>query len=488
MSPRTTVRCAALAAVLVLSGCTSFSETVTAEDTPAAPAPPADAGAGTADDGADDDAACPAERAEPDPDRPVVDLEFRLSDDLRTVTGTETVVFTPDERTDELVFRLVPNSPSAADLGNRITVDDVRGDDVAQAGYEDAGAEGPGGLYVLRLDGALAAGESTEVELDFTLSLGEGGFERVGAADGVAWWASGFPLLAWEPGVGWARDPFVAGIGETATSPVADTTVTVDVPEDLTVLMTGAQEEPSGAEDGRRTWTSREPVARDVSVAAGPFRTATLTTTGGVEVTTGVLADADVGPGELADWTDEAVTDLTTRFGAFPYATLTVPLLPAEGGGIEYPSSILMAGADRDVLEHEVAHMWFYGMVGGSQFRDPWLDEAFATYAEAVDGPVSREALDGALAGPGDVGAAMDEFPGTGEYFDAVYGKGGAALLAAREAAGPGPFDAALRCYAQRNAWTIATPDDVAAALADLPAALDVLVAAGALDEDDVQD
>ena len=31
------------------------------------------------------------------------------------------------------------------------------------------------------------------------------------------------------------------------------------------------------------------------------------------------------------------------------------------------------------------------------------------------------------------------------------------------------PFDAALRCYVQRSAWTIATPDDVAEALAFNP-------------------
>ena len=36
------------------------------------------------------------------------------------------------------------------------------------------------------------------------------------------------------------------------------------------------------------------------------------------------------------------------------------------------------------MLVHEVAHMWFYGMVGNSQFRDPWLDEAFASWAESV--------------------------------------------------------------------------------------------------------
>ena len=461
------------AALLLLPGCgTSFVDTLAAERS-AVPEQQASGGE------------C-SERAEPDPARPVVGLDFRLDDDLRTVTGTETVVFTPDLSTDELVFRLVPNGPQPAAAGNRLFVDAVRGDDVDGSGYEDAGAEQPGGLFVVRLVDELAAGEATEVALDFTLTLGEDGFERVGAADGVSWWASGAPLLAWEPGVGWARDPFVDLPGETATSPVADTTVRVSAPEALTVLMTGDQAEPSAPEDGRRTWTSVEPVARDVSVAVGEFTTASATSAGGVEVTTGVLPDSDVAARELTGWTLAAIDDLEARFGPFPYATLTVPLLPDEGGGIEYPSSILLAGADRLVLLHEVAHMWFYGMVGDSQFRDPWLDEAFATYAESVAFPVSADAAARVLGMPGEVGAAMGEFDSPAGYFRRVYGKGGAALLAAREAAGAEAFDAALRCYVDANAWTIATPDDVARALRDLPAALDVLTEAGALDEDDL--
>ena len=225
------------------------------------------------------------------------------------------------------------------------------------------------------------------------------------------------------------------------------------------------------------------PVARDVSVAVGGFDTASATSGGGVEVTTGVLPGADVPARELTAWTLAAIEELEARFGPFPYATLTVPLLPDDGGGIEYPSSILLAGADRLVLVHEVAHMWFYGMVGDSQFRDPWLDEAFATYAESIVFPVSEETAVQALDTPGEVGAGMDEFDTAGGYFRRVYAKGGAALLAAREAAGAEAFDAALRCYVDANAWTIATPDDVARALQDLPAALDVLTEAGALDE-----
>jgi aminopeptidase N len=138
------------------------------------------------------------------------------------------------------------------------------------------------------------------------------------------------------------------------------------------------------------------------------------------------------------------------------------------------------------VLVHEVAHMWFYGMVGDDQFRDPWLDEAFASYAESVVQPVDPGRVAARLALPGDVGGSMAEFADDRSYVGAVYTKGGAMLLTAREAAGPAAFDAAVRCYVDARAWSIATPADVARALAGLPAARDVLVAAGALDPEDL--
>ncbi len=463
----------AAAAAFLLTGCTSFADTVAQPDAPAPSATP-------------EEESCPAERARPDPDRPEVSLGFRLADDRRSVTGTETVVFTPDLDVRDLVFRLVPNGPDSAPAGNRLVVDGVRGGDVAGGRYEAADASDPGGLYVVQLEEELATGESTEVELDFTLTLGTRGFDRFGVDGDVSWWASAAPLLAWEPGVGWARDPFVDLGGETASSPVGDTVVTVSAPEDLTVLMTGARAEPSAPRDGRRTWTSEEPVARDVAVAAGPFTTIEATTPGGTRVTTGVLPDGELPGDELSAWTTAAITDLEAFLGPFPYRTLTVALLPDLGGGIEYPSMILEATPSREVLVHEVAHQWFYGMVGNSQFRDPWLDEAFASWAEAVVDPGSGLVPEEALTLPGPVGAAMDEYETSGGYSRLVYDKGGAALLAAQRAVGDEVFAAAIRCYVDAAAWSIATPTDVYRVLDDLPGALDVLVDAQALGKDDV--
>jgi Peptidase family M1 domain len=435
--------------------------------------------------------ACPATaQAEPDPNRPRVDLEFRLADDLRTVTGTEKVAFTPDLPIEDVWFRLIPNAPQSA--GNELRVDGVRGEDVIDSGYVAAAADPgtPGGLYRVGLRDPVAAGQSVELELDFTLRLTTGptpaGFDRFGVHDDVTWWASGFPLLTWEPGHGWARDPFVAVSAETTAATVADTTIRVSAPQDLVVLMTGDQAAPRDAGNGRRVWASHEPVSRDVSVAAGRFGTASVTV-GATRVTTGVLPGAHQSAEDLADGTARAIRMLEQRFGPFPYRTLTVPLVDRGGGGEEYSSSILMGDVDFELLIHEVAHMWFFGLVGDSQFRDPWLDEGFATYAESVIDTPDEDDVRDELAQPGQVGGTMADFRSQNRYETLVYDKGSAALWAAREAAGPAAFDEAVRCYIDTVAWKIARPEDVARALADLPAALEVLVRAGALDRQAVQ-
>jgi aminopeptidase N len=138
-----------------------------------------------------------------------------------------------------------------------------------------------------------------------------------------------------------------------------------------------------------------------------------------------------------------------------------------------------MLDDSRTVTVHELAHQWFYAMVGNSQARDPWLDEAFATFAE---GEVDGQASEAALRLPGVVGDSTTDY-GADEsaYYATVYGKGAAALTAARDA-GPAPkFDAAMRCYVNANAWRIARPADVATALAGLPGSVKVLEDAGAL-------
>jgi aminopeptidase N len=167
--------------------------------------------------------------------------------------------------------------------------------------------------------------------------------------------------------------------------------------------------------------------------------------------------------------------------GPFPFPSLSVARLPVPGGGIEYPGAIQLFDDSRLVTVHETAHQYFYAMVGDSQAQHPWLDEAFATFLEQlVDGTAEPAKV---LHVPGRVDSPISAFNGDDVRYDTVvYGKGAAALEAARRAIGAARFDAALRCYVAANAWRIAVPADFERAIAAYPSGVGVLRAAGAFE------
>jgi aminopeptidase N len=323
------------------------------------------------------------------------------------------------------------------------------------------------------------AGQRVTARVEFTLTLGKQAFDRFGRTSDYAWWGSGQPLLAWERGVGWHTEPLLQYTAESATSEAARTDLTVTAPGKYTVLSSGTQDPPKDfGEGGQKRWHAVADRARDVSVVVGPFHTAKATVAG---TTVQVGTTPNKTPQKLLTEAERGVQELVARFGPPPFPTITLARLPINGGGIEYPGAIMLLDDSRVVTVHELAHQWFYAMVGNSQARDPWLDEAFATFTEEeIDG--TEAATRGALKLPGKVGASTTSYGGNERaYYNTTYGKGAAALMAARAAGPPDKFDAALRCYVNSNAWRIAKPADLATALAGLPASVKVLQDAGAL-------
>jgi hypothetical protein len=430
--------------------------------------------------------ACRTTYTPPDPKRPAIRLTFDVDAAHAHVTGTEHVTFTPDKPVTEVVFRLWPNGPGPAKNGGRI--------DVTRASlptrYESLGApkDRPGTLVALTLPAASPAGKAITVDLDFTVTLPRSDVDRWGHTSRTAWWASAHPLLAWVRGTGWATDPAVGLLGETATSEVARYDVTVTAPAADTVVGNGVTDAPVDAGGGRRRWHFANDRARDVAVAVGPF-SLRRSDVGGVPLVVAVSdelatgADAETVFGPVTELTTDSMLRHARRFGPFPFPSLTMVALKAVGGaGVEYPGLVMVGTRNYPgVVPHELGHQWFYGLVGDDQGRDPWLDEAFATYAEALFNADEDRYL-GALDSPGRVGDPMTYWTKHGrDYSRVVYAKGAAALLTARAAAGDGPFDKLLRCYVNEHAYAVATPADIAAALAPAPQSLAILREAGAL-------
>jgi hypothetical protein len=408
-------------------------------------------------------------------------VRFTLAADHRTVDGTERIAFRPDKPITELVFRLTANTRPTVAEGNRIEVRSASADHGGGRYRFSAANADPstqGGLLHIPFARPVPAGTTVTAAIAFRLTLGADSFDRFGTAGAYAYFGSAQPLLSWQRGYGWHTEDLIDFPAESATSEAMDVDLTVVAPARDTVIMSGDPADPGRTGGPTRTWHATIAAARDVSVAAGPFAV-TDTTVDGVKLRLGAPS-ASIRD-DLVPEFRRAITELSRRFGPFPFPSLSVARLPASGGGIEYPSSILMLDGSRLVAVHETAHQWFYAMVGDSQAQHPWLDEAFAQYAEELtDG--TRSSSDRALRAPGPVDASTESYGrDVNGYYFTTYDKGAAALFAARDAAGPAKWDAALRCYVARNAWRIAEPADLRAALAGLPAAVRQLRQAGAL-------
>ena len=416
-------------------------------------------------------AGCPAvpSRATPDPAR----SRYTLSADVHpadgTVNGQLRVIFTPDQDTDRLVFRLWPNGPGSAAAARLET------GPVTVSGRPATSTLDDPTTLVVRTGATFRAGQPVDTALSWHLTVTGAANDRVSRNGDAMRLGSFFPILPWEPGVGWDTDPAVGGFAEASTAPTADFDLTVTVPDGYGVLASGMADP---ARPGHFTATSM----RDVALSVGKFTTASAVAMAPqpVQVTVGIQQGL---PGSVATYLDRVVRSLEDygkRFGPYPWPAFTLAVTPALGGGIEYPGHVMQGPDTLGVTSHEVGHQWFYGLVGNDQGRDPWLDEGLATWAEArfdntlatfkarVIPPVAKDQL----------GQPMTFWSAHSDaYQDGVYTQGTQALAALGD---PSLVDCALRIYVAVNAYRIARQADlVHAAAAVFPDAAATLAAYG---------
>jgi aminopeptidase N len=143
---------------------------------------------------------------------------------------------------------------------------------------------------------------------------------------------------------------------------------------------------------------------------------------------------------------------LVRRFGPYGWPDLQVVL--TDAAGMEH-TGLIMTPPDDLTISHELAHEWWYALIGDDQAADPWLDEGFATYAEwrlLGTAPPCR--------GTGGIGRVMsrgvDFFRSRPVQYIAVYWGGGCLLVRLERRMGGPAFRRALREYVAglRHGWS----------------------------------
>lgn len=387
----------------------------------------------------------PPPRNQPRADRPRYSLRIDVKPADNVVDGTVDVTFTPDIPTDRLVFRLWANAPRTARAGAALDIVDP-----------PPGSQRPDGTTLV-VPRALAAGQTTTISLHFTLVLPRPVADRISRTGDAVRLGSFFPILAWEPGVGWATEPATAAFAEASTAPTADIEARIIVPAGFDVLATGVP-------DGTGRWMAT--AVEDFAVSVGHFRLA-AGKAGPVDVTVGVDRSVNEAPEPYLARIVKALNEFSEKYGPYPWPSFTMAVEPNLKGGIEYPMHVMQGpGTVGRTTPHEVAHQWFYGLVENDQGRNPFLDEGLASWAEARNENTLRRFTSYTMpvAARGQAGQPMTYWESRqSAYYRGVYVQPVQALAALGP---PDLVDCALRLYVARNAYRIARPRDLIDALA----------------------
>jgi hypothetical protein len=401
-------------------------------------------------------------------------IDLLVGPSLARVIGRQELLYTntEDEPLNDVYLRLFPNSPT---YGGSITVTEL---------FVDGRPAAP----ILELDGTalrvpmgtrLLSGESVTLTMDFdvrvptTNAVGHGLFSYV---DGVMALPAVYPLIPVYDDEGWNVD--VAPVhADDIYADVASYEVTINAPPDYTVVSSGSCSSPQ-----RGAWRCEATPVREFALVLGRDYQLANRMVNDVVVNSHFYT-GDEASGYLAlDTAVNALVVFSDLFGPYPYAELDVVQTPNRLGGMEYPGLVVIqdtlypTGSRVEWLTaHEVAHQWWFGIVGSDQVDEPWLDEALTQYStllyyEMIYGPeragsvlnteflrTHRDLIRRGLDLP--VGLPADEYE-RGLYFQVVYDKGALYFHQLRQEIGDPAFFKVLRVYYQNNRYDVAEPRD----------------------------
>ncbi len=302
---------------------------------------------------------------------------------------------------------------------------------------------------------------------------------------------SGEPTQIRQPGSpteGWSSysgGVYVAGEPEGASTvyPVnehpcdkATYTLNVKVPKPYVVAATGRL--VGTADQGTETtytWSTDNPVASYLEgLNIGLFSVDQAQSPGGVKIRSYYPKDLPAAARAAFDRTPEMMQFLSENFGPYPFEAYGVVVADTHLGFALETQTLSLFGSDmgsglsgEETAVHELAHQWFGDSVSLEQWKDIWLNEGFATYAQWlwVEHTQGEQALTTRLHQM--YQAVIDEHgippgnPPADDLFDpGVYLRGGLTLQALRVKVGDEAFFNILKTYAARYRHGNATTAD----------------------------
>ncbi|WP_327319315.1 M1 family metallopeptidase [Streptomyces sp. NBC_01235] len=250
--------------------------------------------------------------------------------------------------------------------------------------------------------------------------------------------------------------------------------VSVAVPDGTQAISNGTlQSTTSRLGWTRYNWRQNKPQATYLAtLALGKFDVTTSTSEGGVPVINAYsedLGDNDGAARASVERTGEIVDWLSGYFGPYPFSTAggyvpntTTSYALETQSRVYYSPKQFANGSNTSVVVHELAHQWYGDSVSLKGWKDIWLNEGFARYAQWLWSEHEGEGTTQELADYVYASHPADDTfwtvkpgdPGAANQFDlAVYDRGALAVQALRNEVGDEAFFTILKGWPQTHAY-----------------------------------
>jgi hypothetical protein len=420
-------------------------------------------------------------------DPPRYTLDLAVLWDQALIAGHEQLLLTNNEAVplDEIVFRLFPNAPYYQEGKLEIGAVEVNGYPTQFAlGQDDT-------VLTVTLPMPLLPEVQADLTLDFTVTVPSRP-DRFGVYQDVMVLGHWYPELSVYDDEGWHTDPYVP-LGDAYYSEASHFRLNLTLPESVNVAATGVETARRANGDGSLTLTFQSGAVRDMALVLSPVLKAISTTVGQTTINSFYLPGDRTGGQQALEVATGSVQSYNELFGPYPYTDLDVVegyfLIDGSPGGMEFSGLVLissefyasespytMLDMPTVVLSHEVAHQWWYAVIGDDQVDDPWLDEAFAVYSsilyfEAEQGPKAAQVqlienctlpyrLVVWAGGDRPIGTSLLDFDDALTYSAIVYSKGGLFLHQLRKTLGDEQFLELFQSYYEQFKYRVVRPND----------------------------
>ena len=413
-------------------------------------------------------------------------LEFDIKDNTNIDVNSEILISNQENiALKELYFHLYPNL-----LGGKMTINSIQIDEKnAEYYYQDLNT-----VLEVVLKQDLKPAEKILLKINYSLKVPQDFDRNYGLftyLSDVLSLGHAYPILAVYDNDGWhTEEP--PEYGDLVFADSSFFQVRIKAPKNLVIVSSGTKISKVIKGDKQILEIAAGPV-RDFFISASNSYEFVKAGYKGTTIKSYFLATGSSAETAKIRQTAKRILDFAVsglrifedKIGPYPYTKLDYVPIDTSALGIEFPEIIAMTqkfygqdisrqssfSFDRNgYLEsttiHELAHQWYYGVIGDDQLNQPWLDEAMAQYATLFYygekyGRRGYDYFKNRLKSRWDgenlaVGLAVSDYS-PGEYLSVVYGHGPLVIENLAKLMGTISFGKFMKDYYQSNKFGISS-------------------------------